>query len=292
MKEKRWPNVIILTLLFFLAAVWINHHLNTSKLLMIAAAIPVLLQIFNWVISNADIKEENPFSIALKKIVNILLKKSVIITLSIIMLVVALFVSSITIKAINTESEYKIEILTKKENQSQSPTKHFQEYYQKLMLTSPFGRIYYINIPGFHVESIKVNAIKGTKLELPKSFRALPSLLLRLKGPNPELYSNDTLFVVQEADTILKVAHEEGKLAFQIGRTEAIEDEMKSNWNDFLTGQGVDEGTRSNLILKWSKPIQLDKLLVLNPKDTLSVFIRNHIGIIKEEATFKSKTYY
>lgn len=287
MKDKRWLNIIILTTLLFLSSIWIASHLNTSKTyLFIAAGIPIYLQILNWFISALGIEDKSFVKKLMKQFVSLLIKREVIISLTVLLLIIGLFVSSVTIIAKNTDSEYSIEVLSDKEQVTDSPENRFYKTFQKLLLTSPFGSTYYINIPGYHLESFKLRPVIGHKMEIPKSFRPLPSLLFRLIGPQ-DLYTNDTLFVIQEKDTLLKMAHEPNKLSFQVGRTETINEELKEIWNTYLTSKGVDEATKSRLILGWSSPVLPEKLLVLNPDDSLLVFIRNHTGAIKGKASIK-----
>ena len=156
------------------------------------------------------------------------------------------------------------------------------------ILTSPFGRIYEVDADGYVASQVTVYPLLSRQVVLGRDLAASPSVLFRPFAEGVVALKDGADFQVSRLRDgrweRLADYHAGGVASsFLIGARKPISDAAMVVWALEAAANGAPETARSELLVTWRAPKQVQIRAELHPRDCLLAEIRLH-GSLKERA--------
>lgn len=131
--------------------------------------------------------------------------------------------------------------------------------FPKLVWSSPFGRAYWVEVPGYRRERVVVYPLLGTTLVPERDLRPAPSILLRLATEVTQALNSGAQLVVVRAQSAARTASLQlpatrNLSAVMIGERRAVPAELIGLWSLELTAEGAPPQALARQLLAWQRP--------------------------------------
>jgi len=274
---------IALVLLAAGVQLWVNHHLGlSSQTPWIALALGTLSGVLGVAARLLDDGEQKGLAEAARKVLRFLLHPGLLTWLWGLALVGALFVASVMVipeaGATGKATLRSVDGAALGQRDLKEGVARF------VVLTSPFGRPYRLSVPGFLEETVAVYPFAGLKLTPERDLRRSPSVLFRPTRDGVEALRSRgsfTVVVKRPAGDEALISPQQGHVgSFLLGRKQAIPPANVGLWRLELEGGGASPALLAQMVLSWSRKLDLESSQPLAPEMTLVAEVRTPANVV------------